>query len=909
MIIKKVDLQSFGKFQNQAFEFDSGINIVYGRNEKGKTTIHKFIEAVLFGVTKKYAKFQNDLQEDYEKYRPWYNKDEYKGSLVIEVDGEDYEIQRDFLKADNQIVITKLSTGEILNDEETAVIMQVGKDGFLNMLGISSLSNTKGKNLINEIRERIVNLKNAKSGSISYEYTVRELEKRIEEIQSDTYVKESEQNLATCEKEKQSLYNVRSELKSLLRKMYEVRKAVSDLEAEQEVIDRSIAWSRFFAIETKFQKVQAMNEEIEVIKSEVEKLEIFNITSKDTVEDYLFKIDEIEGIESQVQEATDNYNTLKTESDELNLHASEEAIKLLAEDMYASDFIMDFENYNKVKNQLTEMEEDIKGLRRQLEFEASNEKKVEISEQEIERDYFEIMGAVNAQKRLESLVRADQDIVLNQTKLDDLKLRQKPLMMWLSISIVALLASVSIFIFVPALEMFSVLSSGVFAAAVLVCIFFVMRNSQETSQTNYLLAHLKNEHDNNVKAYEAESKKVEMIIAKYNFYDVQAFEEFYFSRKKNKGDESSLFKKITDLEQKRDQVKFNENMLYRRINKWMKDAEIYNEISIEDGDEAIYYIEERSKKCIKFVNLNNSMYRIEHEISKLQREIDVIRKEMQNQEKFQPLHPFKVDEIRKKLERYFELIQRREQVYMDQEEELRGASIASLETNLEKERKAIATVSNVGIYQENVDDLNARNLNVKDSIISGTQQMAELAKTIGIKQQQTNSVKELNRKIEAYKKVIENNQEKLSKYQEALYHIKQMSKVIVDSFSGELNNHVGEILYRITDTYNEVVIDNEFDIFVKEMNKEGVVPLDTLSLGTIDQIYFAMRLGLIDTINADTSIPLILDDIFIQYDDERLENVLHEIAKFDRQIIILSCQKREKQAYSFMHQDFNFVTI
>ena len=47
MIIKELSLKNFGKFSGQSFQFSEGINVVYGPNEAGKTTIFQAIGALL----------------------------------------------------------------------------------------------------------------------------------------------------------------------------------------------------------------------------------------------------------------------------------------------------------------------------------------------------------------------------------------------------------------------------------------------------------------------------------------------------------------------------------------------------------------------------------------------------------------------------------------------------------------------------------------------------------------------------------------------------------------------------------------------------------------------------------------------------------------------------------------------
>ena len=49
LIIKKVNIIAFGRLKNKIIEFDDGINVVYGENEAGKSTIQAFIKVWLYG--------------------------------------------------------------------------------------------------------------------------------------------------------------------------------------------------------------------------------------------------------------------------------------------------------------------------------------------------------------------------------------------------------------------------------------------------------------------------------------------------------------------------------------------------------------------------------------------------------------------------------------------------------------------------------------------------------------------------------------------------------------------------------------------------------------------------------------------------------------------------------------------
>lgn len=60
MKINKIKINSFGKLRNKEIEFKNGINILYGENESGKSTIMNFIKILfmVFQKIKKEKKFQ-----------------------------------------------------------------------------------------------------------------------------------------------------------------------------------------------------------------------------------------------------------------------------------------------------------------------------------------------------------------------------------------------------------------------------------------------------------------------------------------------------------------------------------------------------------------------------------------------------------------------------------------------------------------------------------------------------------------------------------------------------------------------------------------------------------------------------------------------------------------------------------
>ena len=50
MRLLELHIDGFGKFHDRTISFNDGINIIYGKNEAGKSTLHTFIRGMLFGI-------------------------------------------------------------------------------------------------------------------------------------------------------------------------------------------------------------------------------------------------------------------------------------------------------------------------------------------------------------------------------------------------------------------------------------------------------------------------------------------------------------------------------------------------------------------------------------------------------------------------------------------------------------------------------------------------------------------------------------------------------------------------------------------------------------------------------------------------------------------------------------------
>lgn len=120
----------------------------------------------------------------------------------------------------------------------------------------------------------------------------------------------------------------------------------------------------------------------------------------------------------------------------------------------------------------------------------------------------------------------------------------------------------------------------------------------------------------------------------------------------------------------------------------------------------------------------------------------------------------------------------------------------------------------------------------------------------------------------------------------------QMKENVTPKFTTNLS----EIISKISNgKYKNVKFDEENGIIV-EIENGDYISAKNLSVGTIDQLYLSLRLGAANEISEET-LPIILDEAFAYYDNQRLENVLTYINEEykNRQIIIFTCTNRERE--------------
>ena len=187
MKILNLKINNFGKLSNKDFKLENGINIVYGQNESGKSTLLKFIMGMLYGLSKnKNGKFISDL----EKYTPW-NGGEFSGKISYELDnGKKFEVFRDFKKKNPNIYNEQLedisntfnidkTTGNKFFYDQTKVDEELFSSTIVSLQEETKLEEKEQQTLV----QKMFNIASTGEDNLSFQKIMNKLNKRqMEEI-------------------------------------------------------------------------------------------------------------------------------------------------------------------------------------------------------------------------------------------------------------------------------------------------------------------------------------------------------------------------------------------------------------------------------------------------------------------------------------------------------------------------------------------------------------------------------------------------------------------------------------------------------------------------------------------------------------------------------------------------------
>lgn len=272
--------------------------------------------------------------------------------------------------------------------------------------------------------------------------------------------------------------------------------------------------------------------------------------------------------------------------------------------------------------------------------------------------------------------------------------------------------------------------------------------------------------------------------------------------------------------------------------------------------------------------------KLEEQTLMIDNQINVLEKELQKQKE-------EIEQEKKNIDR--NLMESIEEIKKENQDLNMFLSISSLPTEDELQKKLNVSEQKIMDYRLELNSLEYEDKNVSEKL----EEIVLLKEEYENLQEQLEIVEEKNKCIQATKELLEKAYE-------------EMKKNVTPKFTQNLS----ELIKKITNgKYQKVSIHEEKGLIV-ELESGEYITASLLSIGTIDQLYLSLRLAMLDEISQE-KMPIILDEAFAYFDDERLKNsllFLIEQAK-QHQIMLFTCTQRERQILDKLNLSYNWIEL
>lgn len=219
MIIRQLNIKNFGKIHDKTLEFSPGINVLYGENESGKTTVHTFIKSMFFGLARMRGKAaRNDA---YSTYEPWENPGLYGGTIWFTGKGCRYRLSRNFQKDHASCELLNEDTKELADIDAVGlekILGNVSEAVYDNTVSVAQLKSVTGQDLVRELQNYMAAYQGAGDSSIDLGRAMQMLKmsRKGYQVQTDRKQKETEQEQQKLQAQMDYVVNELNELKGKL---------------------------------------------------------------------------------------------------------------------------------------------------------------------------------------------------------------------------------------------------------------------------------------------------------------------------------------------------------------------------------------------------------------------------------------------------------------------------------------------------------------------------------------------------------------------------------------------------------------------------------------------------------------------------------------------------------------------
>ena len=183
MELRELDIKNFGKISDTKIPFEDGINLIYGENESGKSTLHTFIKGMLFGIER--GRGRAAAKDTFSKYEPWENPNYYAGGLTFTSGRKTFRLERNLDRYSKSVSLICEDDGEVLSVEDGDLEMLLNgltASSYDNTVSIRQLEVRPGQTLVAELKNYATNYYSTGNGELDLNQALLHLRERRREL-------------------------------------------------------------------------------------------------------------------------------------------------------------------------------------------------------------------------------------------------------------------------------------------------------------------------------------------------------------------------------------------------------------------------------------------------------------------------------------------------------------------------------------------------------------------------------------------------------------------------------------------------------------------------------------------------------------------------------------------------------
>lgn len=914
--ITRLELVGFGKFRERTIDLTSGLNLIEGPNEAGKSTIQSFITGMFYGFFQPGTK-RRSYTPHRDKYRPW-DQGSYRGVLVCKNEERSWRIERCFDKDNETVNVYDDQTGDDLTldfpynpvtrqPQVGEKLLGLSKTAFNNTANIAQMtcaSVSREADFSAEVNDKLLSVMKTADASLSLSAVIHELDSRIEQIgspkKSKTPYGQACQLKKELEEELEESGKNQKDYQQLCTQIDRLAEQTAQLQKEKELLETQIRQSAAKELGGRYLKAQNLRTRIERIEKEYEKYAIYQSVDLQEIDQTQKRM----AAKAQINRTMEKYRRASQEV-EHRIQELNTLYRTLEVSEASEEVLEQFESVYERYLTLGQMGQEIKEMMIRQRNIAFHRSRLNPMDEAKLREDIQTWRQLQQQKQ-------EKENASHKVPMPAIVLLVLGVLLILGGGLCAILKEelLAVGIGCATVGVLLVLSGGV---------FWMLRRKNtaahalekiESMQQDILRAYqLSDEEQAKTAATALDTEQAVLQLEEMlgriqvNNYKIEQFEQ----------QEQQIGQEITAKQSVADNLR----------------EQICRYLTQLTGREIPP--EELAADKVPFKSLRESV----NQARRLRTEMQRLTLQQQQTQQEEENCRMQIEQINRSIQ---QVVAACEAAGAKDAEDLerckqgkRRWDEISMELKMQKELLA----QTLGRYsfeeiEENIKnqravgegDISADRQQIHQQLQRVNEQLAELARQTaeleGLRKGREEShrpIGQIQAQIADVEESCRNFQFELDALQLAKQKLLSLSGQLHRDFAPQLNARISKALERITGSrYTRAVIDQTLGIRLEDRQTHQLVEVSALSNGMADLVYLVMRLELLELLCSQggerVQVPIILDDSFTQLDDERTARLLgYLLEQPSVQILLFSCHRRERAMLEQAKIPYHLVSL